>query len=115
MPGIKSFKTKWLIISLLIISAIVVAFFFRSPRALPRDEAEKLAAVRLDNYAKEVNLPTEKFVRIRVEYFEQAHVWQIVYKTKQQPIQTLSILVDNFRNVELHKNIESSSNEPGSP
>mgnify|MGYP001590620449 FL=1 len=96
---------KWLIISILVICAVVIGLFWYRP-ALPQIEAEKLAAIRLDKYAKEVSLPIEEFVRERVEY--QDKVWQVVYRSKKKPVHVLSILVDNFRNVELHRYIESS-------
>ena len=101
-------KVKWLVILLLAAGVLVLGLFWRPP-TLSEADAEKLATIRLDEYAQEANIRAEKFNRTRVEYFEQEKVWQILYRSNTDPVHELSILVDNFRNVELHKDIRSVS------
>lgn len=97
---------------ILAIIFIIVLGACSKPQAISQAEAEKLAAVKLDEYVKNESLSLSQFGKPDVKYTEEDaagkafKVWEVYYVSKDKPIHRVNILVDQHGDVELHQMID---------
>jgi len=98
---------------ILAIIFIIVMGSCSKPQAISQAEAEKLAAVKLEEYVKKEKLTLSQFGKPEVRYTEKDaagkdfKVWEVFYVTKDRPIHRVNILVGLHGDVELHQMIDN--------
>ena len=85
---------------------------YPKPLEISQVEAERLAAVKLEEYVKKENLSSSQFGKPEVRYAEKDaagndyNVWEVYYHSKDKPIRHVSITVGLRGGVELHQMID---------
>lgn len=96
---------------------IVSVFFFilaacSQPQAISQAEAERLAAVKMEEYVKGEKLSFSQFGKPEVRYTDKDaagkdfNAWEVYYVSKDKPIRHVSITVGRYGGVELHQMID---------
>ena len=71
-------------------------------------ERETIAMKALADYAKKENIPIERFKHSPSEinhFSKQAQVWVLYYESDSKPVHRLTIIIDQFGNAEVHREI----------
>lgn len=97
------------------IIAIILIIFLGAcskPQTISQAEAERFAAVKLEEYVKKEKLSLSQFGRPEIRYAEKdaagndLKVWEVYYESKSRPIHRINILVGLHGGVELHQMID---------
>ena len=97
---------------ILVVIFIIVLGACSKPHVISQAEAEKLAALKLDEYLKNEKLSLSQFGKPEVRYTEKDaagkafKVWEVYYVSKGKPIHRVNILVGQYGDVELHQMID---------
>jgi hypothetical protein len=70
---------------------------------LPQADATAIAQREIKEYAETHKLESDKFAAPRVLYYKDPAVWEFFYSYSGEGLKGVNILVDNFRNAEIHE------------
>lgn len=96
---------------IVVVLFIVYIIACSKPQTITQQEAEKLAAAKLEKYVEQEGLSIAQFEKPEVRYVEKdaggqdIYVWEVHYVSKGNSIHNVNILVGRYGGAELHSMI----------